>query len=50
MLPRNVNSGIEDADLSDWCYWDDSTVKGDKGCPSHSLVLLATIELMKLDM
>lgn len=31
VLPRDIKNGIEDADMSDWCYWDGSIVKADDG-------------------
>ncbi|MDZ8120007.1 DUF7594 domain-containing protein [Pontiella agarivorans] len=30
-LPRDINNGLEDSDMSDWCYWDGSIVKSDDG-------------------
>ncbi|GAA3615274.1 glycoside hydrolase family protein [Flavivirga amylovorans] len=29
VLPRDINNGLEDAKLKDWCYWDGRIVKGD---------------------
>ncbi|MDZ8120008.1 glycoside hydrolase family protein [Pontiella agarivorans] len=30
-LPRDIHNGLEDPDLSDWCYWDGKIVKDDAG-------------------
>ena len=29
VLPRDVQNGLEDSDLDQWCYWDGRIVKGD---------------------
>ena len=31
VLPRDIKNGLEDSDMSDWCYWDGSIVKDDAG-------------------
>lgn len=31
VLPRDVNNGLEDKTLKNWCYWDGSIVKDDNG-------------------
>ena len=31
VLPRDINNGLEDPDISDWCYWDGKIVKDDEG-------------------
>ena len=31
VLPRDIKNGLEDPDISDWCYWDGRIVKDDAG-------------------
>lgn len=31
VLPRDTANGLEDTDISDWCYWDGRIVKSDDG-------------------
>ena len=31
VLPRDINNGLEDATLKNWCYWDGRIVKSDDG-------------------
>lgn len=31
VLPRDTTNGLEDTDLSHWCYWDGTVIKGDDG-------------------
>ncbi len=31
VIPRDTMNGIEDTDLSHWCYWDGNILKGDDG-------------------
>jgi hypothetical protein len=31
VLPRDITNGLEDSKMENWCYWDGSIVKDDKG-------------------
>ena len=31
VLPRDINNGLEDSKLKNWCYWDGRIVKSDNG-------------------
>ncbi|MDZ8120234.1 hypothetical protein [Pontiella agarivorans] len=31
VLPRDIENGLEDATLENWCYWDGRIVKDDEG-------------------
>lgn len=31
VLPRDINNGLEDPQLKNWCYWDGRIVKDDEG-------------------